>query len=637
MNTSLLLCALAATLSAQEAAKPQPDSPLHYSSDVGYRFLAGQHGSFNTYRSVNNLGEGPRLLQFQMNYKPPATRYLSELRVVGANWGDPLNSFQLNAEKTAIYRIGFSYRNLAYFNALPSFASPQLAKLGPEAYTTNQRSMDTRQRFWNLDLDLLPRRRWQPFFGVAHNSGLGRGISPIVLDENNYPASSQIDYGYTVFRGGLRLELEGLHLTLEQGGATFHDDTSLLNSIPNTGNRENPYLGRQLLLNQASQLYGVSGNQIYSSADLTVSPLSWLDLSAEYYYSRPRSDVRFNESAQGTILWLDSLRFVNGQQSVATGYANQPRSAGGLTVEIRPWKRIRILDAWMIERMHTAGSVALLTTLNTSPLLPVNLNDRLVWQQNEQRVQVFFDLSQKLTFFGGHRYLWGESQVRRASLSPGPAQESGYLNRHSGIGGLIFRATPKLTINAETEVGRGSQTYFRTSLQNFEQVRLRARYQISEAWQINSRYSRMNNYNPTPGVNLDFESQQSNFTLQWTRKIVSLMADYTRSSIRGDLSYLNPVTYDAERSLYVDNAHSATLAADFNLPRKASLTVGGSLFVSAGSRPSRFYQPLCRLRIPVSKNAGFLAEWRNVSLGQSLYAYEAFGVQQFTIGLRVSH
>jgi hypothetical protein len=34
---------------------------------------------------------------------------------------------------------------------------------------------------------------------------------------------------------------------------------------------------------------------------------------------------------------------------------------------------------------------------------------------------------------------------------------------------------------------------------------------------------------------------------------------------------------------------------------------------------------------------GLLAEWRNVSMGQTFYAYEAFGVQQFTIGLRISH
>ncbi len=631
---SLLLAVL---MHPQEpAAAPTPaESPFQASSDIGYRALAGQHGSFNTYRSIVNLGEGPRLLQFQTTYKPPSFAFLDELRLHGANWGDPLNTFLLNAEKSALYRATFSYRNLAYFNALPSFASPQLAKLGPEAYTTNQRATDTRQRFWNADFDFLPGRRWTPFFGVAQNTGLGSGVSPFVLDENSYPAASRIDYGYTVVRGGLRLELEKLHLSLEQGGARFRDESSLVNTLRNTGNRESTYFGRPLLIDRATQLYDVNGGHIYSSADLTLSPLAWLDISAEFYYSRPRSEVTFNESAQGTILRLDTLRFVNGQQSLATGYASQPRTAGGLTLEVRPLARLRVLDSWQIERTHNAGSLFLQSTVDARSLPPVNSNDRLIWRQNEQRLQVFYDFSKRFTLFGGHRFLWGDSEVRRASLAPGPVLEGAALRRHSALGGFVFRPTTKLTFNAETEVGRGDQTYFRTSLQNFEQLRLRARYQISDSWQLNSRFVRLNNSNPTLGVGLDFRSQQSNLTLQWTRKAFSVMADYTRSTIFSDLTYLDPVGYDPERSLYRDNAHTGTLAADLRLPRHSLLTLGGSVFRSSGSRPSRYYQPLGRLRIPLHSQLGFLAEWRNISYGQSLFAYEAFGVQQITVGLHL--
>lgn len=635
----LILIPSALLLTAQEPAKaPAETAPaFQMSGEVGYRFLAGQHGNTNTYRSVVNLGEGPRLLQFAASYKPVSSKAVDQFRIIGSNWGDPYNSFQLNAEKSAIYRINFTYRNIAYFNALPSFASPQLSKLGPDTYTTNQNSFDTRQRFWNFDLDLMPGKRWQPFFGVAHNGGKGFGVSPFVLDENSYPAASRIDYGYTVFRGGLRLELENLHLSLEQGGAGFHDNTSVVNNTLNTGNRESPYFGRQLTLGDATQLYDITGNHIYSSADLTYSPLSWLDLSGEFYYSRPRSDATFNEAAKGTILWLDSLRFVNGQQSLATGYANQPRTAGGVTVEVRPVNKIRIIEAWQIEQTHNAGSLSLLTSLDGRPLSPVNRNDRLVWKQNEERVQVFYDISNRFTLFGGYRYLWGDSQVRRATIAPGGPLETGTLNRNSALGGFIYRPTSKLTINGDTEVGRGDQTYFRTSLQNFEQFRLRARYQLSEAWQFNARFTRLSNYNPTQGVNLDFRNQQGNMTIQWTRKTVSIMGDYTRSSVYSNLGYLDPITYLTERSFYRDNAHTGTLAADLRLPHKTIFTFGGSFFLSSGSRPTRYYQPLLRLRVPVSSNMGGFAEWRNVSLGQTVYAYEAFGVQQFTIGMRFNH
>lgn len=636
MRYLLLLSAVA--LLAQEPAKTTttpPEEPFRMSSEVGYRALTNQHGDFNTYRSVINLGEGPRLLNFQSTYKPPSSRFLDELRLNGSNWGDPLNTFALNAEKAAIYRLNLQYRNIAYFNALPSFANPQIARVGTGAFTTSQSSMDIRQRFWSVDLDLLTGRHWQPFFGIAGNSSRGRGVKPLVLDENSYPALSLNDLGYTVFRGGLRFDNDLMHVTLEQGGATFYDDSGLVNNSLNTGNRDNLYLGRRLQIGDSNRLYTVNGQHIYSSADITISPTSWLDLSAEYYFSQPKSDVRYNESALGTILWLDSLRFVNGQQSFATGYANQPRSAGGLTIEVRPTSKLRILDAWQIERAHNAGYSILTTTLDARTLSPVTLSDRFTLRQNENRLQAFYDISKKMTFFGGHRFLWGEAEVRRSQLALGSPLEKGFLERQSALGGLIYRATQRLIINADTEVGRGDQTFFRSGLQNFEQIRLRARYQLTDNLHLNARYTRLNNYNPTPGINFDFRSQQANMTVQWTPKRYSIMADYTRATILSDLGILEPVTYKLEPNRYRDNGHSGTLAADVRLLRNAMFTFGGSLFRSTGSRPTRYYQPLMRLRVPIAHNLGFLAEWRNISMGQTFYAYEGFGLQQFTVGLRL--
>ncbi|MBY0506929.1 MAG: hypothetical protein K2X03_23630 [Bryobacteraceae bacterium] len=204
------------------------------------------------------------------------------------------------------------------------------------------------------------------------------------------------------------------------------------------------------------------------------------------------------------------------------------------------------------------------------------------------------------------------------------------MHRHSALGGFVFRPTAKLTLNGDAEVGRGRQVYFRTSLQDFEQMRLRARYQLSQAWHLNARFARLKNHFPFTSQN-----QQANVTLQWTGKAVSVMADYTRSAVRSDFSILDPVLYRFSRSLYQDNAHTGTLATDWRLPRKATLPLGGSLFRSSGTRPSRFYQPLARLRIPVATHASFLAEWRQASLGQSLYPAESFGMHQFTVGLRI--
>lgn len=600
------------------------------SADLGYRFLPSTRGDWKTYRSVDNLAEGPRLLRFNTALLPEKSAWLDSLRLNGANWGDPMNSLHLTADKASLYRLTFGYRNLAFFNSLPSFANP--------LQTGTQRSFDTRQRLWNMDLDLRPGKRFQPFFSVARQSGFGSGISPIVLDENSYPAASAIDYAYTQFRGGIHYDAEKWHLTLEQGGGRFHDDTTLDVNSRNLGNRRLPYLGRPLAVDRATQAYGVTGENLYSSGELTYSPWHWVDLRGQFYYSQPQSDVRFTENAAGTLLWLDTLRFVNGQQSVLTGYANAPRTSGAFQVEVRPFARLRIVESWQTERLQNSGSVLALTTLDRTALPARNAADRLVWTQSEQQIQAFVEVSKHLTFQGGHRYTWGDAQVRRGNLSTGPAQEAGALRRQAATAGFVLRPISKLTFNANAEVARGDRTYFRTSLQNYQQLRLRGRYRLSDAWQSHFRYGRMDNSNPTPGVNLKFSSQQTGAGLQWTRQSVSVSADYTRSTLWSDLRFLDPITYQGLRSLYRDNAHSATLAADWRLPKnRAALTLGGSLFRSAGSRPTRYYQPMARLLVPLHKQLQFLGEWRQVSMGQSLYAFEAFGVQQITVGLRLGH
>ena len=632
----------AAKPAAAEAAKP-PDTTAAAApeatsgwAEVGYRFLTGEHGSWNTYRSVVNLGEGPRLLNFQSVIKPAAPKLFDTLRLTGGAWGDPFNSAHLTLDKNNAYRYTLHYRNLAYFNALPSFASPQLGRLGPDAFTVNQRSIDTRQRLLNMDLDLRPGKRLRPFFGFGHQGGSGFGVSPIVVDENNYPAGTNIDYRYTDYRGGLHLDLEKLQLTLEQGGATFRDDQSLFQTDRTTGNRINPVLGQQLALTNGRQQYNVTGDNIYSSGSLTASPATWLDLTGQFFYARPRSDIRFDESLSGTLIWVDTVRFLNGQQSLATGFASQPRTNALFGAELRPFARLRLVESLQTDRMHNSASLATLTTLDRTALPGRNLNDRLVWNQQEQRAEAFIEMARWLTIRAGHRYLWGDAQVRRAQLAPGDPLEAGILRRHSGLFGFVLRPTSRLSVNADAEVGRGDATYFRTSLQNFEQINLRLRYQLGHGWNLQGRYGRMDNNNPTRGVNLDFASQLWGAATQWNHKGVTVTADYLRSTIRNDLLFYEPSLLRFWRSLYRDNAHTASLVADFRLPReRVLLTIGGTMLRTAGSRPTRYYQPLARIAIPLHKQTRLFAEWRHYSLGQALYGFEAFGVQQFTAGIRV--
>ena len=92
------------------------------------------------------------------------------------------------------------------------------------------------------------------------------------------------------------------------------------------------------------------------------------------------------------------------------------------------------------------------------------------------------------------------------------------------------------------------------------------------------------------------------------------------------------------RDLLLKRAFSKDI--DIALPGYAGLTpkftAGGSLFISSGSRPSRYYQPLMRLSLPLQKHVYWNTEWKYYGYGEQFYLYEGFRAHSFMTGLRLT-
>src|SRR5579871_5447962 len=111
------------TADAKAAASPVPTAEPNISGwiDFGYRFTTGVNGSLETYRSVVNLGEGLKLFGADFTIVDPKKRLFDTLHVNASGWGgDPYGAFHLDASKGKLYRFNADYRDLAYFNNLPS-------------------------------------------------------------------------------------------------------------------------------------------------------------------------------------------------------------------------------------------------------------------------------------------------------------------------------------------------------------------------------------------------------------------------------------------------------------------------------------------------------------------------------------
>src|ERR1017187_2041092 len=148
----------AATDQKIESPVPAPvEDWLTGSVDLGYRWVTDA-GNFQAYRSVVNLGQGPKLTGMEFTILDPKKRLFDHLDARAYGWGgDPYSLAHVDARKLGIYDFSFDYRNIAYFNAMPSYSNP----LAPAGF--NEQSFDTRRRNTSASLDLRPVKMIVPY------------------------------------------------------------------------------------------------------------------------------------------------------------------------------------------------------------------------------------------------------------------------------------------------------------------------------------------------------------------------------------------------------------------------------------------------------------------------------------------
>jgi hypothetical protein len=393
-----------------------------------------------------------------------------------------------------------------------------------------------------------------------------------------------------------------------------------------------------------AQAYGIRGDSIYSKGLFTANPLPWVDLYGQFLYSRPETNVNYSQYNSGSFVLLSSLLIYTGEQALGFAEAKQPHTAGSFGFEVRPLKRVRVRESWMTDRLHTSAA-GLLTDMILQPesaaqSTPSTLSSLLVMNYNQEQVELLVDVTRKLTLRGGYRYSWGDAEAP-APLLTGGGLETSQLRQQAGLAGIHFRANQKLSFNVDFEDASTDHAYFRTSLYNYQKMRARARYQLASTLALQASFSLLNNQNPTPGILYDFLSRQNSLTASWTpSKRVSILGEYTRSTLRSNISYLEPEVLTPEMSLYRDNAHSASALIDLALPGYAKLTprlaFGGSLFISSGSRPTTYYQPLARLSVPLLKSLVWKSEYRYYGYGEAFYQYEGFRAHILETGVTIS-
>ena len=89
---------------SSDAASPVPSTEPVLTGwiDLGYRWSTGVGGSFDTYRSIINLGSGPKLLGADFTLTDPKHKWFDTIQVRADSWGDePSSSVHVEAKNPA--------------------------------------------------------------------------------------------------------------------------------------------------------------------------------------------------------------------------------------------------------------------------------------------------------------------------------------------------------------------------------------------------------------------------------------------------------------------------------------------------------------------------------------------------------
>jgi hypothetical protein len=642
MRVLLLALAPAVLCGQDEAPSSALELPVSGSAEFGYRSILSDSGNFNTYRSVVNLGEGPKLFNTDLRFQP--SRYYDEASLQLRNWGgEPYSTLRADVRKNNAYNFMLDYRSIALFNYLPSFANPKLGS----GSLLNQNAIDTRIRSTDARIDLVPSARVSPFFGYSRTSEMGGGVWVFARQGDEYPVPMFLEHITDHFRGGFQFNFDWLHGALEGGGTTLRQDQGSAEGVLNPGNVLTPYLGRQLRLENLTERYLVKGVSHYVRGSVAINPVAWASVIGEFTYSRPAIDVEYSQTSEGSFVVPRTLLTATTSASSFSGSAQMPRPSGGVRAEIRPMNRVRIIEWWTTDRFHNDTSGFLLDQyLTTGSLASFEsfTPDRLVTNQSQQQVDVFVDIVAGLTVRGGHRFDWGDARTRSTTFDPSPLQEAA-LRRHVGLGGLSYRLGNRVRLNADYEAASTSRAFFRTSLRDYRKFRARASYapQPAPEWRASVDFLWLDNENPDPTVRWDYTSRAATAILQWfpwDGRYYDITAEYTRATLHSRIDFIVPQTFDNFRNRFREASNSGTVLVNFRRggwhPRQPGITLGGSFVVNNGNRPTRYYQPMARVSVPLANSVAANGEWRWYSMTQRIYSIENFGSHQLLLSLTLS-
>ncbi|MDQ1592247.1 MAG: hypothetical protein QOG71_2874 [Pyrinomonadaceae bacterium] len=545
------------------------------SIELGVRGLSVD-GNDDKYRSDLNYRAGFRLFDsnFLARAKDGTGGWFDSLLVNSTGWNaDPHGSLRINAEKSAWYRFNANVRRNTYQNRLVNHA------LG-------QHIRDTRHKFGDFDLRLLPRNRFINFslgYSFDRNSGDGlttfnysnltasRGSAFTVRGGDEFAVNRTTRTRADEYRAGVEGRVGKLDLGFLQGIRTYADDSQDFINFANQGN--NTANTAALLTFQRDM--PMHGRAYFTRLNAHTNIARRLDITARYTYTHARTRFNLIETDTGRTAGTGANPLANAltYSTIITfpGETVRPSHLGEIGMTWMVTDKLRISEtlrhnSFRNEGDHVYNEITSAFRANGTPLFTpapaafaVPIARTLEYSRLYNQLEADYQFGPRLAVHFGHRYANRHiDTLNLGRILPAPivnapgvvSEEEFRFHSNSFFGGFKARPVKQWTLYFDAARGESNDVF--TRLDNRKSVNFRVRNRITPARGLGLNVSFITRDNDNPGETVvdrtlvgpqssrqfDVQTRDRNFStsLDWTPPAgrYSLSAGYTHLNAESD-------------------------------------------------------------------------------------------------------
>ncbi|HEY1337521.1 MAG TPA: hypothetical protein VGF59_08420, partial [Bryobacteraceae bacterium] len=340
----------AGAVGAQQVAAPTPEAVgtargenvgnynITNSFETGYRWSLVD-GNLGKYRSDVNFRNGIRLLgsSLSVNSKEGHGHYFDEILLTTLGLGnDPYQSAILRVQKNGLYRYDMNWRLNEYYN-------PGLA------ISNGLHLLDTRRRWQDHDLTLLPQSKIKFRVGYSRNTQTGPALSSVQEFDSRgtaFPVFDNVRREWNEYRVGADVDWSGFKFTILRRWDFYKDDSP----YNFNGNAASNTTGDATVLQQFRRSEPYHGSNPGWLGNLFTQRKYWAVNARATYVSGSR-DFALDEAASG----LDRFGSPNNRQILVAGTAQRPVTAGDFNFSVFPTERLTLVNNTSVHSTRIDG------------------------------------------------------------------------------------------------------------------------------------------------------------------------------------------------------------------------------------------------------------------------------------------